>query len=128
MTRFDRALSRVRHNELDLDHKDLNEKPLLKTLWVMESTMSELYTWTIFYKFQEELFQNMAYTITHENEHRCLFNVQRVKESGSMVREVFVEKSSNYVSCSCKKFECDGISCRHILAYFTRMQILDLPN
>ncbi|XP_058184018.1 protein FAR1-RELATED SEQUENCE 5-like [Rhododendron vialii] len=131
VTRFDRTLSRVRYNELDLDLKDLNEKPALKTSYFMESAMSELYTQTIFYEFQEELFQNMAYvvTITHEDEHRCLYNVKRVKESGSRVCEVLVEKSSNYVSCSCKKFECDGIPCRHMLVYFTRMmQIVDLPN
>ncbi|KAF7152812.1 hypothetical protein RHSIM_Rhsim01G0160200 [Rhododendron simsii] len=57
---FERALSKVRHNELDMDHKDVNEKPHLKTMYLMESTMSEFYTIEIFYMFQEELFQNVG--------------------------------------------------------------------
>ncbi|XP_058198430.1 protein FAR-RED IMPAIRED RESPONSE 1-like [Rhododendron vialii] len=81
VTRFARVLSRIRHNELDLDHKDLNEKPQLKTSFPMESTMSELYTLAIFNKFQEELFQIEAYVVkmTHEDEHCCFYNVERAK-------------------------------------------------
>ncbi|XP_058202860.1 protein FAR1-RELATED SEQUENCE 3-like [Rhododendron vialii] len=56
VTRFERALARLRHNELDLDHKDMNEKPVLKTSWSMEKKMSELYTLHSFKKFQEEIF------------------------------------------------------------------------
>ncbi|KAF7144470.1 hypothetical protein RHSIM_Rhsim04G0171600 [Rhododendron simsii] len=130
VTRFDRALSKLRHNELDLDHKDLNEKPPLKTVAPMELTMSELYTRAIFYKFQDELHQILAYvvTMTHEDEHRYLYNVERVKVSGSRVRQILVEKSSKHASCSCKMFESDGIPCRHLLAFFSRMQVIDLPN
>ncbi|XP_058223170.1 protein FAR1-RELATED SEQUENCE 5-like [Rhododendron vialii] len=57
VTRFNRALAKVRHNELNLDHKDVNEKPLLKTSWAMEKKMREIYTWSIFERFQEEIFQ-----------------------------------------------------------------------
>lgn len=66
--------------------------------------------------------------MTDEDEHRCVYNIERAKVSGSKVREVVVDKSSNHVNCSCKMFECDRILCRHMLAYFTRMQIIDLPN
>ncbi|XP_058203605.1 protein FAR1-RELATED SEQUENCE 5-like isoform X1 [Rhododendron vialii] len=130
VTRFERALARIRHNELDKDHKDVNERPNLKTMYPMEETMSELYTIEIFYMFQDELFQNTAYKMmaTNEDEHRVVYAIQRIKGSGSRVREVVVDKSSNHVSCSCKMFECAGIPCRHILAYFSRMQIEDLPN
>ncbi|XP_058218963.1 protein FAR1-RELATED SEQUENCE 9-like [Rhododendron vialii] len=133
VTRFDsfeRALSRIRHNELDMDHKDVNERPHLKTMYPMESTMSELYTFEIFYIFQEELFQNAAYkaTVTNEDEYHCVYTIHRVKENGSRVREVVIDKSSNHVSCSSKMFECDGIRCRHMFVYFSRMQMEDLPN
>ncbi|KAF7137311.1 hypothetical protein RHSIM_Rhsim07G0205700 [Rhododendron simsii] len=90
VTRFDRALSHIRHNELDLDHKDVNEKPVLKTSWLMEKRMSELYTRSIFYKFQEEIHQKDAYvfTKTDEDEHRYLWNVQRAEMEGSRCREL----------------------------------------
>ncbi|KAI8559429.1 hypothetical protein RHMOL_Rhmol04G0173100 [Rhododendron molle] len=130
VTRFERALSKIRHNELDMDHKDVNEKPHLKTMYPMELTMSEFYTIEIFYMFQEELFQNVAYklTATNEDEHHCVYTVRRVKGSDLRVREIVVDKSSNHARCSCKMFECAGIPCRHLLAYFSRMQIEDLPN
>ncbi|XP_058183427.1 protein FAR1-RELATED SEQUENCE 9-like isoform X1 [Rhododendron vialii] len=130
VTRFNRALAKVRHNELDLDHKDVNEKPLLKTSWAMERKMSEIYTWSIFERFQEEIFQINAYVITfiHENEHWCLWNVQREETEGARTHEISVDKSSNCVSCSCKMFEFDGIPCRHLLAYLFRMQIRELPS
>ncbi|GAB2280668.1 hypothetical protein Dimus_039422 [Dionaea muscipula] len=130
VTRFERAISRLRHNELDMDHKDVNESPHLKTMYPMEKALSELYTREIFYKFQEELFQNVAYkvTATNEGETQCGYAVQRIKVSGSKVRELVVDKSSSYTRCSCQMFESDGIPCRHILAYFTRYQMEDLPD
>ncbi|XP_058224990.1 protein FAR1-RELATED SEQUENCE 7-like [Rhododendron vialii] len=130
VTQFARGLAHIRHNELDLDHKDLNKKPQLITSFPIESTMSELYTLAIFHKFQDELFQSGAYMVkmTHEDEHYRFYTVERAKVSGSRVRNLLVNKSSEHVSYSCKMFEFDGIPCRHLLAYFHRMQILDLPD
>lgn len=89
MTWFGRTLPRVRHNQLDLDHKDLNEKPQLKTLFFMESQMSELYTFAIFKKFQDELFQTMVHVVAvmHEDEHHCVYKVERGKVSGGLSRQ-----------------------------------------
>ncbi|XP_058216661.1 protein FAR1-RELATED SEQUENCE 5-like [Rhododendron vialii] len=130
VTRFNRALAKIRHNELNLDHKDVNEKPLLKTSWAMEKKMSEIYTRSIFERFQEEIFQINAYMVTfiRENEHWCLWNVQREETEGARTCEISVDKSSNLVSYSCKLFEFDGIPCRHLLAYLFRMQIRELPS
>ncbi|KAF7124065.1 hypothetical protein RHSIM_Rhsim12G0117700 [Rhododendron simsii] len=99
-------------------------------MYPMEETMSELYTIDIFHMFQDELFQNTAYKVivTNEDDDRVVYAVHRIKGSGSKVREIVVDKSSNHVRCSCKMFECAEIPCRHILAYFSRMQIDDLPN
>ncbi|XP_058211703.1 protein FAR1-RELATED SEQUENCE 5-like [Rhododendron vialii] len=85
VTRFATGLSHIRHNELDLDHKDLNEKPQLITSFPMESTMSELYTLAIFHKFQDELFQIGGYMVkmTHEDEHYFFYTVERAKNSMS---------------------------------------------
>lgn len=129
VVRFDRALAHMWHNELDLDHKDVNEKPITKTMWPVELTLSELYTRNIFYKFQEEVSQKDAYVVTRtsKDERVSLYKVQR-GESGAKGRELSFDKSSNLLTCSCKMFECDGIPCRHMLAYFSRKQILKLPE
>ncbi|XP_058202896.1 protein FAR1-RELATED SEQUENCE 5-like [Rhododendron vialii] len=110
VTRFNRALAKVRHNELNLDHKDVNEKPLLKASWAMEKKMSEIYTRSIFERFQEEIFQINAYVVTfiRENEHWCLWNVQREETEGARTREISVDKSSNLVSCSGVKEICNS--------------------
>ncbi|KAF7152912.1 hypothetical protein RHSIM_Rhsim01G0160100 [Rhododendron simsii] len=47
---------------------------------------------------------------------------------GSRSREISVEKSSNLVNCSCKMFDINGTPCRHMLAYFSRMQIMELAT
>ncbi|KAF7152195.1 hypothetical protein RHSIM_Rhsim01G0177900 [Rhododendron simsii] len=96
----------------------------------MESTVSELYTLAILHKFQDKLFQIEAYMVkmTREDEHYCFYIVERAKVNGSRVRNLLVNKSSEHVSFSCKLFECNGIPCRYLLAYFNRMQFLDLPH
>ncbi|KAI8550422.1 hypothetical protein RHMOL_Rhmol06G0105300 [Rhododendron molle] len=129
VTRFERALARLRHNELDSNHKDINEKPVLKTSWLMEKKMSELYTLHSFKKFQEEIFQIGGYvlTILHEDERRRVWKVHREEMEGSRGRVVSVDKSSNRVSCSCQMFEFDGIPCRHLLAYLSLIQIKGTP-
>ncbi|XP_038688834.1 protein FAR-RED IMPAIRED RESPONSE 1-like [Tripterygium wilfordii] len=83
VVRFTRALKHQRHQELMLDHKDINEQPITKTMWPMEKFMAEVYTQTIFYKVQEELYQGMAYmaTIDYEEEHMSCYNVVRVDGS-----------------------------------------------
>lgn len=65
---------------------------------------------------------------TLEDEHRCLYNVQRDMENAPKGRQLSVDKSSAHVCCSCQMFESDGIPCRHMLAYFTTMQIRKLPE
>ncbi|KAF7140291.1 hypothetical protein RHSIM_Rhsim06G0088300 [Rhododendron simsii] len=96
VTRFARGLAHIRHNELDLDHKNLNEKPQLSSSFPMESTMSELYTLAIFHKFQDEHYQigECMVKMTHEDEHNRFYTVERAKVSGARVRNLLVNKSS----------------------------------
>ncbi|KAI5352026.1 hypothetical protein L3X38_004917 [Prunus dulcis] len=44
------------------------------------------------------------------------------------VREVMVDKVVDYASCICKKFEFEGILCRHVLAYMKMKQTEYLSN
>ena len=81
------------------------------------------------YKFQDELWQALAYVIDvdFENEHWCVYSIQRADGSGR-VRKVVEEKSSRDVSCSCRKFESEGIPCQHMLTYMNKKQIVKLPD
>ncbi|KAI8538412.1 hypothetical protein RHMOL_Rhmol09G0101000 [Rhododendron molle] len=95
VTQFEWALARLRHNELDLDHKDINEKPVLKMSWVMEKKMSELYTLHSFKKFQEEIFQLGACVlmILHEDEHRCLWKIRELPRTYILQRWTNITKA-----------------------------------
>ncbi|XP_038716163.1 protein FAR1-RELATED SEQUENCE 9-like [Tripterygium wilfordii] len=123
VVRFSRALKRQRHQELCLDHKDINEQPVMKTMFGVEKSLAELFTHTMFYKVQEELFQSMAYmaTFEHESGNLKLYNVQRVEGSQKSARKVIEDKPLNYMTCSCRKFESYGIICRHIFSAFSKI-------
>lgn len=128
VTRFSRALKRQRHKELNLDHKDINEKPELKTLWLIEQQMAEIYTNTIFYRFQKDLWKSMIFVleIIRETENQIVYKVQKANDKNSRARELVKDKDSDYVTCSCRKFESEGLPCKHLLAYFNKNQ--NLPD
>ncbi|KAK9285937.1 hypothetical protein L1049_025139 [Liquidambar formosana] len=53
--RFNRALTRQRYGELQADHVDHNERPMLKTHVALEKQMAYIYTCSMFENFQDEL-------------------------------------------------------------------------
>nr|XP_048330661.1 protein FAR-RED IMPAIRED RESPONSE 1-like [Ziziphus jujuba var. spinosa] len=52
--RFNKALAHQHHEDLNADHVDINEKPILKQPLEMEKQMTEIYTHKIFYTFQDD--------------------------------------------------------------------------
>ncbi|XP_038678465.1 protein FAR-RED IMPAIRED RESPONSE 1-like [Tripterygium wilfordii] len=60
VVRFSRALKRQRHQELCLDHKDINEQPVMKTMFGVEKSLAELFTHTpCFTKFKRSSFRKL---------------------------------------------------------------------
>ncbi|XP_024924846.3 protein FAR1-RELATED SEQUENCE 5-like [Ziziphus jujuba] len=117
---FNRALAHQRHEELATDHVGINEKPLLKLSLEMEKKMAEIYTRKIFLKFQDELWQSLVTMpqLVRENDTHKVYTVESGPHySGHRAREIAYDKGSNYASCSCKKFDSQGIPCKHILAF-----------
>ncbi|ESR42104.1 hypothetical protein CICLE_v10013881mg, partial [Citrus x clementina] len=129
MIRFNRALNHQRHEELNANHADINEKPTLKLPLKMEKQMVSLYTREIFYKFQDELWDSLQHKIelVKEDAHHCVYKVVNQNEDDD-VHEVLFDKTLDFASCICKKFESKGIPCKHILAYFHRKQFTYLPD
>ncbi|KAK1559326.1 hypothetical protein Q3G72_013331 [Acer saccharum] len=125
-----RAIARQRREELTADHVDVNEKPMLKMPNLIERQMAETYTHKIFYTFQQELWNSFFYDIelVRENGDHFVYIVKKQDESSCQVREIVFKKELDFTSCSCKKFESEGIPCRHILAYLNHMQVRSLPN
>ncbi|XP_022897649.1 protein FAR1-RELATED SEQUENCE 5-like [Olea europaea var. sylvestris] len=130
--RFNRALRHQRHQELMANHCDINEKSKLKSLWPMEAQMLKVYTRKVFRTFQDEIFESQAYILNTlcEDESSVTYIIERVdKYSTSRSRKLILSKFLDIVHCSCQQFECEGIPCRHILAYFrVKKKRLQLPT
>ncbi|KAL9441421.1 hypothetical protein AB3S75_019998 [Citrus x aurantiifolia] len=128
--RVNRALSQQRHEELIVDNKDLNERPMLRLPLQIEKQISEIYTCKIFYIFQDELWNSLLHAIelVRENEDCLVYNIVNQEDGVSKVFEVLYDKNLDFVSCICKKFESEGITCTHMLALFKKLQTSFMPN
>ncbi|XP_074592495.1 protein FAR-RED IMPAIRED RESPONSE 1-like [Curcuma longa] len=131
ITLFNRALRHQRHNELIADHIDMNEHPKTKTIWPMETQMVKLYTKNKWMEFQSQMSESHGYyvkQISVEVDH-VVYHVMNFQScSSSKPRVLTHDNHSDYISCSCKKFEFDGIPCRHMLAFFQITQVFHLPD
>ncbi|KAK1552145.1 hypothetical protein Q3G72_011087 [Acer saccharum] len=127
---FHRAIARQRCEELTADHVDINEKPVLKMPNLIEKQMAETYTHKILFTFQQELWNIFFYDIelVRENGDHFVYTVKRQDENSCRIREIVFKKELDFTSCSCKKFESEGIPCRHIFAYLNHMHVRSLPN
>ncbi|XP_042380975.1 protein FAR1-RELATED SEQUENCE 5-like [Zingiber officinale] len=131
ITRFNRALRHQRHNELIADHIDMNEQPKIKTNWPMETQMVKLYTKKKWLEFQSEVGESHGYYVQQAfaGVDSVVYNVMKFQSCSSSKPKVLThDKQRDYISCSCTKFEFEGIPCRHMLAFFRINQVFHLPN
>ncbi|KAK9275631.1 hypothetical protein L1049_022898 [Liquidambar formosana] len=144
VTRFNRALAKQRYGELQADHVDHQQRPMLRTPIAFERQMAEIYTHSMFKNFQCELWECMNYgsTIKIDDEFQTIYEVerhvfddgnssQRENENGEQipdrVRLVVDDKVSDVSRYNCKNFEWEGIPCRHLLHIFVcRKQLVEL--
>ena len=129
--RFNRVLAHQHHEDLNADHVDINEKPVLKLPLEMEKQMAKIYTRKIFYKFQDELWHSLVIMpqIESENDTHKMYTIQSCGNGDApRVRKIAYDKDLDFASCSCKKFESEGIPCRHILATLRLFGNIPLPN
>ncbi|KAL2517408.1 Protein FAR1-RELATED SEQUENCE 5 [Abeliophyllum distichum] len=132
ITRFNRALSHQRHEEIVANHVDLNEQPRLMSSLMMEHQMVEIYTKKVFLLFQTEVDKSNVYICSKiSNFVGGKTYIVRRYESGKYFdrpRELTYYTDDDYVSCSCRTFEFEGYPCRHIVCFFLKKQVLLLPD
>ncbi|XP_042432199.1 protein FAR1-RELATED SEQUENCE 5-like [Zingiber officinale] len=131
ITRFNRALRHQRHNELVADHIDMNEHPTIKTNWPMETQMVKLYTKKKWVEFQIEMSESHGYYVQQVSMglDSVVYHVMNFQSSSSSKPRVLMhDKQRDNISCSCRKFEFDGIPCRHMLAFFRINQVFHLSD
>ncbi|KAH6783669.1 hypothetical protein C2S52_008628 [Perilla frutescens var. hirtella] len=129
ITRFNRALRHQRHNELVADHIDMNEHSKIKTNWLMETQMVKVYTKKKWMEFQSEMSNSHGYFVQQESirDDFMVYNVMKSQScSSSKTRVLTLDKGNDHISCSCRKFEFEGIPCRHMLSFFRINQVFQL--
>ncbi|XP_061993349.1 protein FAR1-RELATED SEQUENCE 5-like [Rosa rugosa] len=127
MVQFKRGLLHQRHYELEEDHINIDEKPKTVMSLDIEDHMAKVYTRKLFYEVQEQLKECFKYKLEllRENVTHCVFKVMRKNIDTCRSRELTYEKVSDFASCSCRKFETEGLPCRHVLSYLIKIQDVD---
>ncbi|KAG6395513.1 hypothetical protein SASPL_146158 [Salvia splendens] len=74
------------------------------------------------------LAQVLPKTHTTTRDDIMMYNVVSFQSSSSKPRQLMHDRQRDHISCSCGKFEFDGIPCRHMLAFFRISQIFELPK
>ncbi|CAM8963905.1 hypothetical protein QQ045_005365 [Rhodiola kirilowii] len=126
---YEMALERSLEEEIESDYDTVNTTPSLKTPSPMEQQAANLYTKTIFMKFQEELVETFIYTANRIDVDGPVNKFRVVKyEHDHKAYTVSMNISEMRASCSCQMFEYSGILCRHILTVFTVTNVLTVPH
>nr|XP_011462987.1 PREDICTED: protein FAR1-RELATED SEQUENCE 5-like isoform X2 [Fragaria vesca subsp. vesca] len=127
MVQFKRGLLHQRHYELEEDHINIEEKAKTVMSLEIEDHMAKVYTHKLFYEVQEQLKESFKYKLEllRENETPCVCKAVRKNIDTCKSRELTYEKDSDFVSCSCRKWESEGLPCRHVLSYLIKIQDVD---
>jgi len=108
------------------------QEPVFASMQMIERHAAEVYTRSIYLKFQKEVHNSGAYSI-EEVEKDVKYNVHRLiqHEDIEFYRKTFtieVDQNYNSFNCICKKYNMDGIVCCHVLRLFTQLGIHKIPD
>ncbi|XP_068634470.1 protein FAR1-RELATED SEQUENCE 5-like [Aristolochia californica] len=128
VTLYEKALDSLYAKELEEDVLTMHSKPTLKTKLPIEKQVADIFTRTMFSKFQEEIFESLGYVANKVKEFGVMstYAVARFEEQ-KKGESVTFNAAEMRVSCSCHMFEVAGILCRHVLKVFTTLNIMTLP-
>ncbi|KAJ1294331.1 hypothetical protein BS78_01G138600 [Paspalum vaginatum] len=126
---YEKALDCCYEKEVKEEFETKYSLPDIKTSSPIEKQGAELYTRSMFLKFQQELIDASLYTVEMANEEGNV-SIYRVTKSGGSEKPLTVQLSSSGSSaaCICRMFEYFGIVCRHILAVFGVRGVSALPS
>lgn len=125
---FDRVVDQKRNKELEAEFKmrenvpslGFSKSPILRQL-------SKRYTPKFFHLFKEEYGCVDSFIVKDDIQDTCAYIVsphwKKEKEY-----KVFCNTNNEVVTCSCKKFESEGMLCCHILRVFSRLNVTKIPE
>ncbi|XP_071695032.1 uncharacterized protein [Rutidosis leptorrhynchoides] len=133
------AMDYQRYNHRKNDHDSRYTTPDFKIELEIEKEAAELYTRTIFYDVQDEIYKsimsccsenviqvydNRKYLIRHIFDD----NGNRKERSFYKPYEILFNKDSMKISCSCRRYECYGLLCCHIFYVLRMARVVEFPK
>ncbi|OMO96662.1 hypothetical protein CCACVL1_04842 [Corchorus capsularis] len=126
--KYQQVAKEQRSYELDEDLYCNETTPLMILKGsALEKQAADVYTCTMFKLFQEELRGCLSVAIEDIGSNGGVAAF-KLKEEGEKDRIVKLCDSSNQIACSCKKYECVGILCVHILKVLNAKNVFQLPS
>ncbi|KAK1556259.1 hypothetical protein Q3G72_001593 [Acer saccharum] len=134
VVQYDKAIADRREKKRLVETATMQTKRNLFCAWNVEYEASKFYTRKIFHYFQDELKKLVDWRLEFENDdgktrkYKVVKLVTRNLETREIKRSVIYIPSTQSVSCSCRKFEFDGILCAHALKLFRELEFSSLPS
>lgn len=126
-----KAVDERRASEALEDSRTLNRTPTVCISHPLEVQVGKIYSATILRLFQEELVGGLLL----DNEEACKDGLTSVyivghhsEDKGKWQEVIFDASGKVEVSCTCGKFETDGILCRHILKVLHDREVQIVPS
>ncbi|KAK0605507.1 hypothetical protein LWI29_027672 [Acer saccharum] len=130
MNHIDKAMSRLRNNEMKDDFDTINEHPVLVThLLQLEKHAAEVYTHNTFAWVRDEIKSEAKLSILN-----CVDDMDSVTYTfkkfsvGDKTWNVRYTPSTNIFKCSCKMFNTTGIPCSHAFSVMKAMNQHHIPE
>lgn len=120
---YSKAMDNRREKEREAEHITRQTTPNMISNWSIEREAASKYTRKVFYLFQEGVKQiiDLSLELEHANETTCTYKVREI-EGRKRTRTITYERFEETVSCTCRKFEFDGILCSHALKLFRHLE------
>ena len=128
--RWESVIDLQRHRQLKANNDISSSMPALRTNRNLERHAAKIYTYSNFYRFQDELWVAcMDCEIEDRKAIQEGFSIAIADSSkkGGKTRQVIYNPLDHVAHCSCKMFECEGIPCRHILCVL-KAKVHELPS
>ncbi|KAL7602925.1 protein FAR1-RELATED SEQUENCE 5-like [Lactuca sativa] len=134
VVQYDKAVESRRAAEEDEDFKTMNSRPILSSVHPIEAKAGQCYTRKMFDTFKKEWTEAIT-NLTHETIGKT------TEESTYRVGQLDVDKKNIgallpfvlsldqvSVTCSCVKYETNGILCKHSLYVMKKNHVKELPS
>lgn len=129
---YEHCLSRMRHQEAELDAKASQSVPFTSNdSTLIEKDAAHVFTPKIFKKVKVELYMGMNWEVidTIEEDNCVRYVLQMIGKDGVVILTgMFEEALLVSICCPCRKMECEYIPCNHLFAVLNYLKLDTIPT